>query len=80
MVVAAVSFKLRVKYGLQQDPTSIQVDAWTQLTDSYIRQGTPPEQAGQKAAKLLFADFGTKFYASEADDIVALLNAAKRRQ
>jgi hypothetical protein len=77
--MADIGRNLMIKYGLRTAPSSTLSDQWVQLTDALIRQGHSPEQAGRAAAKQLFPDFGTHVYASEADAIEAILDAARKR-
>lgn len=71
--MANIGDRLRIKYGLQTNPTQAQQDRWAELTRSLIRQGHGPSIAGAAAAKALFSDFESMVYASEADTIEMLL-------
>lgn len=68
--------RLRIKYGLRNQPTSRQVRDWADLTRKYISQGVSQEGAGDAAARSLFIDYRTTVYASEADTIEMLLREA----
>lgn len=68
---------LRIKYGLDHQPTPEQVGSWVALTEHYILSGETSEQAGIRAAKVVFPSFGTNVLRSQADTIEALLYAAK---
>lgn len=70
---------LRIKYGMESQPTEQQVNLWAQTVIQLINKGSTQEQAGAEAAKKIFPDFGRMIYASEADTIEALLRAAGER-
>jgi hypothetical protein len=76
-VMADAGNSLKIKYGLRNNPTESQIKAWAQLTRESIRTGSLREEAGEAAAKLLFPDYRTHHYASQADEIEALLRAAE---
>ncbi len=78
-VMADIRHNLRIKYGLRNDPAQDLVRRWVQTTESLIRAGEARERAGRVAASEIFPDFNTMVYASEADDIESLLDAAKDR-
>ena len=77
VLMADAGANLRIKYGLRSDPSSTSIARWAQLARSYINSGQKPEDAGHLAAKLVFPDYKTHVYASEADTIEALLRAAE---
>lgn len=77
--MADIGHQLMIKYGLRGAPSSELSDRWVQLTESLIRQGNSAESAGRIAASQLFPDFETHVYASEADAISSLLDAARDR-
>ena len=70
---------LRIKYGLQNDPTDEQVQQWANSTRIAIAQGESAESAGRVAAYRNFSDVGTVKYAAEADTITSLLDEVKKR-
>lgn len=74
--MADIGTRLRIKYGLENNPTAAQQARWAEVTRSLIRQGYTANQAGTAAAKTLFADFERMIYASEADTIEMLLRKA----
>jgi hypothetical protein len=76
-IMADAGHGLRIKYGLGNNPTTSQIQAWARETRVNINRGLGREQAGETAAKLLFPDFRTHHYASQADEIEALLRAAE---
>jgi hypothetical protein len=76
-IMADAASGLRIKYGLGPVPTDTQVKTWARLTRQNIDSGMPREAAGAAAAKLLFPDYNTHHYASQADEIEALLRAAE---
>jgi len=75
----SIDHSLFIKYGLQNSPNEQQIEQWTSLVDTLILSGVSKEDAGARAAKQIFPDFNTMVYASEADDIEALLAAARNR-
>jgi hypothetical protein len=68
-----------IKYGLRGAPGDAAITRWRTRTNQLIAQGEGNESAGRTAAAEIFPDFETHFYASEADDILSLLNAAGNR-
>jgi hypothetical protein len=76
-IMADAAHGLRIKYGLRNNPTDAQVSTWASQTRQYINTGMEREAAGAAAAKLLFPDYRTHHYASQADEIEALLRAAE---
>ena len=74
-----VAHGLRIRFGLERDPSDSQIRQWLDLTQSLERQGLSREQAAAAAARHIFPDYNTHFYASEADTIEALLRAAKNK-
>lgn len=77
--MASVGHRLMIKYGLRQAPDDNLIARWRMLTSTLIAEGSTAEDAGSAAAKQIFPGYQTVFYASEADDIVSLLNAAGDR-
>jgi len=76
-MASGISQSLLVKYGLSQQPSEAQVRAWVELTEKYIALGIAREKAGAQAAQALLPGYQSMVYASQADAIEALLNAAK---
>ncbi|WP_157198123.1 hypothetical protein [Methylomonas sp. DH-1] len=74
-----ISHSLFIKYGLQHNPTEYEIVKWLELTQKLINSGASKEEAGQQAAKIIFRDFNSVVYCSEADTIEALLAAARNR-
>lgn len=74
-----VGRRLMIKYGLPSAPLDSLITLWTTRTNQLIREGTQPEAAGRTAAAAIFTGFQTHVYASEADDITSLLDAARNR-
>lgn len=70
---------LRIRFGLQHQPTDAQVKQWAELVKSLKARGYLADQAGATAAKQIFPDFNTMVYASEADTIEALLRLAENK-
>lgn len=77
--MADISHGLMIKYGLSRSPSQGLVDQWLALTIRLINQGHPSEEAGRAAAKVIFPDFDSHFYASEADTIGHLLGRAREK-
>ena len=71
--------RLMIKYGLGAYPSDTLIAQWRIRTNQLIAQGVADERAGRTAAAETFADFETHVYASEADDISSLLDAARNR-
>lgn len=74
IAMADIGHQLKIKYGLAQNPSPDSVLRWQRLTKSLIGQGVPSEDAGLRAARQMFPDFQTRYYASEADTISYLLD------
>jgi hypothetical protein len=79
MATADAAHGLRIKYGLRRDPEAAQVEAWARRTRELIKRGSKPDEAGASAAKELFPDYRTHVYASEADTLLTLLEAAEKK-
>lgn len=71
--------RLRIKYGLSENPTSQEVDRWVRETEDNQRRGYGREDAARRAAASIFKGFETRVYASESDTIESLLDAARNR-
>ncbi|WP_162827031.1 hypothetical protein [Pseudolabrys taiwanensis] len=74
--MADISHGLMIKFGLANAPSESLSERWASLTRIYINGGMDREAAGDRAAKELFPDYQTRFYASEADTISYLLQQA----
>lgn len=74
--MSRVADNLRLKYGLGHVPSDSSVQDWLRLAKKYIDQGYDKDTAGQRAAKDLFSDYQTHFFAAEADSIETLLRLA----
>jgi hypothetical protein len=79
-VMADISNGLKDKYGLRSAPLNSQIAAWAKETERLIEKGLPREQAGENAAKVIFPDYKSSITKSDADTIVALLEAAKNKK
>ena len=77
--MADIAHSLYIKYGLTHQPSDGEIRRWRDEAERLIRQGVPGEDAGIRAAKATFYDFGQAVYASEADTIEALLGAARNK-
>lgn len=75
--MANIGHRLRIKFGLRLDPSPLLQQRWADRTAELIRQGHTYDNAGLLAAKEIFPDFQTHFYASEGDTIEFLLRQAK---
>lgn len=71
--------RLRIKYGLPDNPTTDAVSRWSARTNQLIAEGKSREGAGRIAAAGIFPGFETRVYASEADTIDTLLTEALRK-
>lgn len=71
--------RLRIKYGLPENPTREAVDRWVTRATELISEGKSREGAGRIAAAGIFSGFETKVYASEADTIDTLLTEALKK-
>lgn len=71
--MADVGDRLRIKFGLTNNPTAERQKFWADVTDNLVKQGYTRDQAGRMAAQQAFADFGSMVYASEGDTIEMLL-------
>lgn len=69
-----------IKYGLPREPDENAISQWVALTERLIEQGRGRDEAARSAAATIFPGFETCKYASVADDIESLLDAAKRRE
>lgn len=70
---------LRIRFGLQRQPTDAQIKQWAEIVKSLKARGHSTDQAGAAAAKQVFPDFNTVVYCSEADTIEALLRMAENK-
>ena len=70
---------LRLQYGLGLTPTDYKIDEWLKLVKRYIGEGNSKDSAGEMAAKQIFPDYQTHFFASEADTIETLLRLAENK-
>lgn len=77
--MASIGHRLMIKYGLREAPDDNLIARWRMLTRTLIAEGKSAEVAGSTAAQQIFPGYQSVFYASEADDIVSLLNAAGDR-
>ena len=66
--------RLRVKYGLKNNPTAEQITKFRRLVNKYIPElDGDADKAARKAAALVFPDFETMFYGSQGDTLETLL-------
>jgi hypothetical protein len=71
--------RLRIKYGLAENPTPTEVDRWLREIPLNESKGYSAEAAARIAASGSFRGFETRVYASEADTIQSLLDAARNK-
>jgi hypothetical protein len=74
--MADISHSLMVKYGLARGPSEALTQIWLRRVRANIADGMDQETAGESAARATFTDFQTRFYASQAETLEALLRAA----
>lgn len=74
--MADIRQSLLIKYGLRSQPSPELAAQWAAATQELIARGVEPSLAGTQIARVLFPDYETCKYASEADSIAALLAAA----
>lgn len=72
--MANIATRIKIKFGLRQEPTAAQIYRWYELTSTFVGIGMSEDRAGEKAAHQLFPDYGSTYYASEADTISYLLD------
>lgn len=77
--MANAGHQLMIKYGLPSAPDQAAIDRWVAEVLRQEAQGYRGEEGGRRAASRVFVGFETHKYASVADDIEALLDAAKGR-
>lgn len=77
--MADAGHNLKIKYGLRGDPSDQLISKWVAEVTRLKNAGFSSEDAGSRAAAAVFPDFQTHFYASVADDIESLLDAARNR-
>jgi len=78
--MADLANKLKIKYGLRNDPTPEQIRRWEESTREAIARGIPRERAGETAAQANFIGYKQTVYASEADTIETLLLEAGKKK
>lgn len=74
-----IGAKLRIKYKLLTVPSDDEARAWAALVERYRGDGMEAEEAGHKAADLLFEIVDNLVLKSEADTIKSLLDQARRK-
>lgn len=74
-----IAVKLKVKFGLRNDPTEDQIIAWSRNVTTRMLDGQDAEEAGREAAFDHFDGVDRCCYGSEADNIQALLKALAAR-
>lgn len=71
-----LAVRLKVKYGLTDDPDEAKIAAWQHVTAAKIGAGNEAEIAGRAAAFEVFGELDAALYFSEADTIEVLLRRA----
>lgn len=74
-----VAEDLRLRYGLERQPTQDEVLDWHRVTTNLISEGEPAEKAGDVAAKYVLPGYRTRLFKSEADNIEALLKELAKK-
>ena len=74
-----IGARLRIKYKLRTVPTEEEARAWAALVEHYRGEGVEAEEAGRKAAGLLFEIVDNLVLKAEADTIESLLDQARRK-
>ena len=77
--MANLALKLRIKYGLEDEPSDYQIREWATKTEELIRRDYSRDDAGSQAAREVFPGFGTMILKAEADTLEALLEEAKKK-
>lgn len=68
-----VAQKLRIKYGLDRDPTEAEIAEWSRVARNLIADGEAAEKAGELAAQYNLPGYRSHVFKTEADNIEALL-------
>jgi hypothetical protein len=74
-----VARQLRLKYGLNADPSNANILRWAEEVRSLDLRGYRYEEGGEIAAKLIFPDFKAQVTKSEADTVETLLREIGRK-
>lgn len=74
-----LALQLRIKYGLERDPTDAEVAEWYRVAQNLIDEGEPAEKAADIAAQRILPGYQTHFYKSQAQNLEALLRAAGKK-
>jgi L-fucose isomerase-like protein len=77
--VSDVADDLRIKYGLDDNPSPAEVDQWVAATEALLEEGIAAEEAGRRAAAATFGQLERTLYFSEADTLAALLARAREK-
>lgn len=76
MKKTSASNGLKLRFGLEQQPTNLQVKRWAEIAKRRMGPRYSADQAGVGAAKRVFPDYGTNIMNCEADTIESLLHLA----
>lgn len=74
-----LAHRLRIKYGLTDNPSDTQIADWSRRAEAAIAGGLDEEQAGRLAALDAFGELDAVLMFSEADTIKALLAQARAK-
>jgi hypothetical protein len=77
--MSTTAHKLRIKYGLNENPSDPQIEKWAGIVRLYLDKSKPGEESGHLAAQEVFPSYGCVFCYSEADTILALLSAVENK-
>lgn len=77
--MAEAGDRLRIKYGLEANPSAQQQKEWASLARGYLQAGRSSEAAGREAAVKVFVGVDRIVYASEGDTIEMLLRQIEDR-
>jgi len=70
----SIASRLKVKYGLPSEPSAEAIKRFKRQALANIRTNEyTKEEAGRRAAALIFTGFGTHVYASQSDTLEMLL-------
>ncbi len=77
MTFGSLAHRLRITYGLTNDPDDAQMAEWAKRVEHHIQQGTDSVTAGRTAALEAFGELEAILYFSQADTIASLLAQAR---
>lgn len=77
--MSMIGAKLRIKYKLRIAPSDDEAAEWAFLVEHLRQQGLDDEEAGRRAASMLFEIVDNLVLKAEADTIESLLEQAKKK-